>query len=281
MSRQPPPPDAWAKATGDFGRQLANAILAYAAPIFWAAGETVGGMDDEVRSGTTFFVDTGEALFGVTAGHVFAAHKARGEATGLPCQIGVGEPGHGSRTFDLRQRLIGYSESPDIATYEISREEIDRTGVRVFTPTEWPPQPPKIDDGVAFVGYPGSGREIVSPRRLAMDNFHGTARVGSVSAERISCLIPRDEIVPIQGMRFSEPREDTAGLSGGPLVCFNQGAVLSWRLVGVICDGGGGAHEGEGGPFLDMVVGARIDLVDAHGKINEFPNPRTRPRRDE
>ena len=77
-------------------------------------------------------------------------------------------------------------------------------------------------------------------------------------------------------MRFPAPGEDTAGLSGGPLVCFNQGAVLSWRPVGVICDGGGGDHEGEGGPFLDMVVGARADLINSDGTINELPRPRRR-----
>lgn len=278
-SRKPPPPDAWAKATGDFGRQLADAILAYAAPILWGAGEPAGGMNDDVRSGTTFFVDTGEALFGVTAGHVYEAHKARADATGVLCQIGLGEAGKGSRVFDLRERVIDHSQSPDIATYRISPEEIARTGARVFKAPGWPPKPPKVDAGVAFVGYPGSGREVVAPRRIAWDNFHGSAFVESVSDERITCPIPREWIVPIKGMRFPAPGEDTAGLSGGPLVCFNQGAVLSWRLVGVICDGGGGAYEGEGGPFLDMVVGARVDLINADGTINELPHPRRRTSR--
>jgi hypothetical protein len=276
-SPRKPPPDAYSKATGDFGRQLADAILSYATPIFWSAGQTVGRMDDKVRSGTTFFVDTGEALFGVTAGHVYEAHKARADATGVLCQIGLGEAVEGrSRLFDLRDRVIAHSQSPDIATYRISLDEIARTGARVLKATEWPPNPPKGGAGVAFVGYPRFGREIVAPGRIAWDNFHGTALVESVSDEKISCPIPRESIVPIKGMRFPAPGEDTAGLSGGPLVCFNQGAVLSWRLVGVICDGGGGDHKGEGGPFLDMIVAGRADLINADGTINELPLPRRR-----
>jgi hypothetical protein len=46
----------------------------------------------------------------------------------------------------------------------------------------------------------------------------------------------------------------------------------------VICDDGGGAHEGDGGPFLDVVVGARADLINADGTINDLPGPRRRER---
>ena len=113
---------------------------------------------------------------------------------------------------------------------------------------------------VAFVGFPGSGRRIESPGQISFERFHGAAFVESVSPERISCPIPREWIMPIRGMRFLHPGEDTAGLSGGPLFCFDRGDVLSWRLLGVICDGGGGTHEGDGVPFLDIVVGARADL---------------------
>jgi hypothetical protein len=276
MPRKAPPPEAYALAGGDFGRQLADALLAYAAPIFWASGETVGGMDDKVTGGTTFFLDCGEGPFGVTAGHVYEGYEAHAKAIAGPCQIGLGEAGRGGHPFDLRKHLIGHSQSPDIATYRISPEEIARTGARIVTPTQWPPKAPKVEEGVAFVGYPGSGREIVSPLRIAFDNFHGTAFVESVSSERISCPIPREWIIPIKGMRFPDSNEDTAGISGGPMFCIERGDILSWRLVGVICDGGGGDHEGEGGPFLDMVVAARADLINADGTINELPHPRRR-----
>jgi hypothetical protein len=275
MPRESPPPEAWALARGDYGRELAKAVLTYPAFVFWVAGDTVGGMDDEIRSGTTFFLDCGEGPFGVTAGHVYEGHKARADATGILCQIGR-PSGSSTGFFDLRKRLIAHSESPDIATYKVSPEEIARIGARIVKPKEWPPKPPRIDDTVAFVGFPGSGREITAPRRIAFEAFHGAAFVESVSPEKISCPIPREWIVPIKGMRLPDPGEDTAGLSGGPLICFDRGDVVSWRLLGVICDGGGGAHEGEGGPFLDVVVGARADLINADGTINELPHPRRR-----
>ncbi len=276
MPRDAPPPDAWLKSGGDFGRELADAIVSYATPILWSAGATVGGMDDEINNGTTFFLDCGRGPFGVTAGHVYEDYKARAAAAGVPCQIGLGQPGRVSRRFDLRERLIARSESPDIATYQISPEEIARTGARVVTVTEWPPRVPSVDDTVAFAGFPGSGRMIVSPGQLSFEPFHGAAFVEDVSLERIACPIPREWVIPIRGRRFPGPGDDDPGMSGGPLFCVERGAILSWRLVGVICDGGGGGFEGEGGPFLDVLFGARADLINADGTINELPRPRRR-----
>jgi hypothetical protein len=277
MTRETPPPEAWALAAGSFGRELAKALMAYATPILWSAGETSGRLDDEVRSGTTFFLDCGQGPFGVTAGHVFEAHKARADVAGVPCNIGLGQPGSG-RLFDLRERVIACSHSPDIATYRISPEEIARTGARVVTATKWPSQPPRVGDVVAFVGFPGSSRRIKAPRQISFETFHGAAFVESVSPERICCPTPREWITPIAGMRFPGPDENAAGLSGGPVFCFERGDVLSWRLMGVVSDGGGGTHDGDGAPFLDMIVGARADLINADGTINELPNPRPRRR---
>jgi hypothetical protein len=90
MPRKAPPPEAYALAGGDFGRQAADASLANPTPILWSAGEAVGRMDEEVRNGTTFFLDCGQGPFGVTAGHVYEEHKARADASGVLCQIGLG-----------------------------------------------------------------------------------------------------------------------------------------------------------------------------------------------
>jgi hypothetical protein len=113
----------------------------------------------------------------------------------------------------------------------MSLEEIARTGALVVKATEWPPKPPRLDDVVAFAGFSGAGRRIVAPVQIVFEPFHGTAFVESVSPEKISCPIPREWIVPIKGMRFRDSGEDTAGISGGPLICFDRGDILSWRLL--------------------------------------------------
>jgi hypothetical protein len=261
-------------AQGDFGRQLAEAVLSYPAFVLWSTGKARGRTNDEVSNGTTFFLDCGQGPFGVTAGHVYEGYEER--ANRAPCQIGLPSSGKPGVTIDLRERLIAHSQSPDIATYRISPEEIDRIGAHVVM---GPPKEPKEDDIVAFVGFPKSGREIVAEGRIAFAPFHGAAFVESASLETIACPIPREWITPIQGMRFPEASEDTAGMSGGPVFSFDRGAVMSWRLLGVISDGGGGKHEGDGGPFLDVVVGARADLINADGTINELPHPRRRTSR--
>jgi hypothetical protein len=56
---------------GDYGREMQNQARRYAVPIFWVEAKGKNGEPDVIRNGTTFFVDTGSAVFGVTAGHVY------------------------------------------------------------------------------------------------------------------------------------------------------------------------------------------------------------------
>ncbi|HXJ22221.1 MAG TPA: hypothetical protein VMT03_18515 [Polyangia bacterium] len=231
-------------------------------------------MDDKVNSGTTFFLDSGKKVFGVTAGHVYADHRDRANASGVLCQIGLGPRGR-NKHIDLRERIITHSAWPDIATYEVSREEIDRTGAQVVKETAWPPASLKEGEAVVFTGFPGVDRRIEAPGLLSFEHFCGAARVDNINAASISCLRP-DDAMPIADLRFPAPYYDTRGMSGGPMFYVDRGPILSWHLVGVIGEGGGGKYEGEGGPLLDIVTAGRADLINADGTINEIPRGRRR-----
>ena len=54
-----------------------------------------------MRSATTFFVDAGRGVFGVTAGHVYDAYVEHKRSGGGPCHVGML-----GLTFDLETRLI-------------------------------------------------------------------------------------------------------------------------------------------------------------------------------
>jgi hypothetical protein len=60
--RDPTPDEAKRFAGGDFSRELQRAAIQYAVPIYWATTARPNGVDDELRSGTTFFVASGTEL---------------------------------------------------------------------------------------------------------------------------------------------------------------------------------------------------------------------------
>src|SRR5690349_15460235 len=107
---------AQALAAGPLGREIQYAVFKYAKPIYWAVAQSPNGIDDEVRNGTTFFLDCGQGVFGVTAGHVYDAFAAVA-STGVMCQIGSS-----TASIDLRNRLIGRGRDVDIATFRVSAD---------------------------------------------------------------------------------------------------------------------------------------------------------------
>ena len=256
---------------------LAKTILGYAAPIFWRTGATVGGMDDRLTNGTTFFLDCGQGAFGVTAGHVYEDHQAHVEATGIRCQLGLG-PRHRQMSFDLRERLIMHTTFPDIATYRVSPDEIRHLGIPVVTSLSWPPPKLKHGDHLAFAGFPGADRTIDSPGNLSFEPMFGTGRVDSLSDASIACVRPEDAI-RIADWRFPRPNYPTGGMSGGPLFYVDPDArILTLPLVGII-SAGEGKYEGEGDP-IDLLRFARADLINADGTINEIPRGRSHRRHE-
>jgi hypothetical protein len=151
------------------GRQLAEMAASYARPIYWPvrSGSASG---DEIRNGTTFFVDSGDTVFGVTAGHVFDQFAETATA-GHKCQIG-----ESSQLLDLRKRLIARGKTVDIATYRIDRSEIALTGATILTgwQSTWPPKPPEVDRGLVYAGFPGVDRRLLRPRVIEWGIWHGS-----------------------------------------------------------------------------------------------------------
>lgn len=58
-------------ARGPLGRELQEVVFQYAKAIYWTVSPHPNGVDDIIRNGTTFFLDCGKGVFGVTAGHVY------------------------------------------------------------------------------------------------------------------------------------------------------------------------------------------------------------------
>jgi hypothetical protein len=254
----PTPEEAKRLAAGDLGRALQEAALQYTVPIYWTTTARPNGVDDQLRNGTTFFVDAGRGPFGVTAGHVYDGFVDVA-TTSVKCQIG-----RSTMPFDLRERLIARGRDVDIATYRVSAIEIATAGAVVLTGYQlsWPPKPPEIDRGVVYAGYPGIARRIAAPWRIEFGAATGSGVASSVSARNISSVIERDIVVATKGLELPPVGYDLAGMSGGPMLSLVNGpAVVGWRLAGVISDCS--RHLGE------IVVAARADFIAADGSIEE------------
>lgn len=244
-------------AAGDFGSVFSKIAPLYATVLYWTVEMGAYGPNNKLRNGTTFFVDCGKGVFGVTAGHVYDEFIKYAES-GIRCQIG-----QSSQLFDLRERLIARGKRVDIATYRVATTEISLTGATVLTgwQREWPPKPPQVDKGVLFAGFPGVERKITGPRQLEFGIYSGLGVASSVSDRDISCVIEREYMVPTKDFSLPPPGYDLAGMSGGPMLAVVQNEIMGWRLAGVIYECGRN--------LLEIVKAARADYIREDGTIEE------------
>jgi hypothetical protein len=252
------PEEAQQLAGGPLGSEMQYAVFQYATPIFWVVSPRPNGTDDQIRNGTTFFLDCGKGVFGVTAGHVYDA-AATAAATGVACQIGAS-----TTPIDLRDRLISRGRDVDIATYRVSPAEVATFDAVPLTGWQatWPPKPPEVDSGVMYGGYPGVARRITKPWRIEFNSLTSTGVANSVSDRDISTVIERDVVVVTMGLEMPPEGYDLAGMSGGPMLTVVQGdSVIGWRLAGVIYSCSRSLGE--------IVVAARADFIAADGSIVE------------
>jgi hypothetical protein len=234
---------------GDLGSHLARVPQLYATPIHRR------GPTGEIRNGTTFFLDCGHGLFGVTARHVYD-ELVRNTAAGCLCYIGLCE-----EPFDLASRGISRGRAVDIATYRVDSREVEATQAHVLIhPGPWPPAPPSLNQGLLFAGFPGVDRRDTSNRT----EFGGTSGSGiadSINDHDISGVIGRDHMTPIDGLELPPERFDFAGISGAPVLVVTGSEILSWRLAGVVYECGR--------DLLEIIKIARADFIGSDGTVVE------------
>ena len=131
------------KKTALVQRQLE---MDYVTPIFWPVHEP--DQPTEVANGTTFFLDNGQGVFGVTAGHVFDGYMEQKRRYGRPCFVGTD-----GLHFDLEERLIAVGRQDgdgrwkvDVATYRVLESEVARLCTR-STPTSFSRTESSSDSG--------------------------------------------------------------------------------------------------------------------------------------
>ena len=205
-----------------------------AAPFYWYKREDGSeGYLPKINGGTAFFVDTGEALFGVTAKHVLEAALKAAADSAFVCQLG-------STPFDPSSRSIAVSSDSDLATFSVRLDEMRATGRIAHQPGgTWPPPPPEEGKGIFFGGFRGVDRKRES-ERIVFGFAAGVGVATNVAPDHFTIQFHRDSWVCQE--RWSPPTrgESWGGASGGPVYTIQRtrngdGPELhSWRLAGLI-----------------------------------------------
>lgn len=270
--------EARALVAGDYGRASLEHIAAFAVPLFIVRAGRLSPTNPAqnaglLTNGTAFFIDLGMGPFGVTADHVFAEALEPNVASRGLSPVQYGPPAQPLLEIDdLSSRLIARSTHWDIATFQVSSNEIDRLGVSVLTAP--PVVPVEGRGGVAFVGFPGAQREIIGFGRrgrapeatVSFAVFPGFGIAASVSDRQVTFQFERDALVATPG--FAEPPLDfdLGGMSGGPMLTKleTRAGIEHWAPAGIIIQG----HmlpEGRTG----LLFATRADCLRPDGSINE------------
>ena len=142
------------KAEGEFA-------VSTAFPIFWTIREA--DRQYRARNGMAFALDSGERMFGVTANHVLDGWRAdRGTK-------GVGALQIGNLSFDPegRNAIIAAHPGIDIATFQLSPDEVRKLGKTVFKGYQegWPPVPATRPRHLPH-WFSGQGENLVAARNF-------------------------------------------------------------------------------------------------------------------
>jgi hypothetical protein len=226
-------------------RRIAPHVLRFAAsivaPLYWVARGPNGSIG--TRNGTTFFLQTSDALFGVTAAHVIEGTngwRAHCEALGKT-DLRLGAKEGGSVAFDWDARCVDINLDMDIATFMVSPREIasiDRTPYSGLQ-TQWPPSPPAINTGITYAGFPGVGTRQLSRAAVQFGILCGTGLVSSVNDRDVSTLLEREYLEPAMGEGVVPADYNFGGMSGGPVIynLLTKGGLFVNALAGVLVAG--------------------------------------------
>ncbi|WP_137391935.1 hypothetical protein [Rhodoligotrophos defluvii] len=226
--------EARALMAGGLGKAELEFATSVTAPLYWVIRQEDGNY--VVRNGSAFFLDAGAGPFAVTAHHVIEGWR-RDHECGNVVAFQLGD-----QPLDLagRNAVIGAHAGLDVATFRFSAEDVASIGKIVLTgyQSEWPPNPPLIDRGVYYAGFPGTETIWLSQDEISFGAAPGGGVASSVSETDVSSLISREHLIGVLGGGVPPENYDFGGMSGGPmLMVIEHRGLRSWSLAGVIYEG--------------------------------------------
>lgn len=242
-------------------------VTSFCAPLYWALPYDAGGI--RTRNGTAFFLDAGFGVFGVTANHVIEGWKAS-RLSGAAGSLLLGSNGV-PLLLDWDARQIDAHVEIDIATFRVTADEVARLGKVVLTgsQTQWPPNPPVVQCGIYYSGYPGQATRYPRSDEVIFGAAPGGGIATSVSELDVSTMLERENMLPVLGRGLPPENFDFRGLSGGPMLTVVQNGLRSWRLAGVIYQGPNADQDGNEAILgMEVIRARRADFLLADGTLD-------------
>jgi hypothetical protein len=256
---------------GEFGRRMTEQAARHVAAFWWIEPAPTSPFlicvgHPQPRNGSAFFIAIGDAMFCVTAAHVYRGYlDAKAKHPGLQCRLG-----EGSFVFDAERRICSIGKSVDIAIFRITPDEvraIDKEPV-VHSTESWPPHHPFSGQQAKIVGFPGVSRLWITEQAISFGVYCGSPSVGSAGDRRITFPFDRTSWVDCMGLGLPPEGMDLGGMSGGPVLFLTeQNRDWSFNIGGVI-------SEMPGGKGYELVVAEPVHFITAEGLVNErsWPN---------
>lgn len=241
-------------------KQYLKIATSYSIPLFW--GKSDLGIS---ANGTAFILDTGECKFVVTAAHVYRSYIEQKHKEEVNfCQLS-------KLNFDLESRLISIPESEeiDIATFDISDDEIESIGANVLRGSNqsWPPPRPNEGNMVVVSGFPGLERIRKEDDYYSLGYYCFNTPVNTISNRHFGCSFDRRYWKDALGKGFPPENYDMGGISGAPAIALikSEAEVVSWRLAGIV-------YEATASEILGEIMFAHhADLIEFNGMVKENP----------
>jgi hypothetical protein len=247
--------------------ELENAA-SYISPLTWLVPNPNGST--RMKGGTAFFLDTGKAVFGVTAAHVVVDFFNDTRIRGVRASLAA----HAKRplVISLGDRVIDGNEEIDIATFHIGSEELEYLGKKPLRGhvKSWPPRVAEKNGPALYCGFPGIGRrpylDGVSFGIVPMSGI-----VTSSHETMISIQIERENLVRVLGNEDMPENFNFGGMSGGPLIAIIQAEIMrTWKPGGVVISGPnpGDNPNQDSIPGFEVIRARPIHFVKADGYMD-------------
>ncbi len=239
-------------------KQYLKIAVGYSIPIFW--GNSDSGI---TANGTAFILDTDVRKFVVTAAHVYRSYLKQKNKNEVDfCQLSKID-------FNFEDRLISVPKSKeiDIATFEISEDEIELIGANTLRGSNqsWPPPRPKEGNMVVVSGFPGLERLRKEDDYYSFGYYCFNTPVSTISSRHFGCSFDRKYWKDVLGRGFPPEKYYMGGISGAPAIALikSEAEVVSWRLAGVV-------YEATATEILGEIMFANhADLIELDGMVKE------------
>lgn len=257
----------------EFNRVASQADLEFSidttSALFWH--ETNGGIRTP-RNGSTSFINLGAKTFAVTAAHVIDGWRESRDKAGARNAYVAGKKG-ALKLGNLEELLIDEDREMDLATFEITEAEVSQLGKIVVYGGQdnWPPPPPRVDQGLYFAGYPGVGTYVDATGTVFSAAAHGLA-VSGLNDTEVLCQIERDKITGILGEGVPPENFNFGGISGAAMFVrgVQRGGILCWVFAGVVIQGPN-TDTSDGSEYIsgfELIRGRRSHFINADGTLD-------------